>query len=680
MKIWTNKNKVRYGRIKCIEGRILVEFDSSETVGDNEKPTYYEETNKVLLDRQGNPSVSTMTKPIRIRIDPIVQQIRPYSLLVPANYHENIHPQSSPSDSDVGWYGRMLLGQDTYRYTVHEIFNDNRLWLKIADFSGNIVQKHIIQGYEIMPFVIPTNWEKNKDYLEAMGPSSPSIIRENVLSVLDGPSLSWKEIATLSEGLSVKIIERGQRARDVLEVLVPSEFSGNIREEIMLFLFWTVRNPISKEDPIDFFDNLVPLGVAPRLLMGHLQCILEGEKPPSYLKLMYLAINKKARSTAAVDETSEPLSHIPFWTRVVGMYRAWRPRVIDYARRMNQSDEIYVQFPVTRTKARQSRNAWKERLAMHSLGFNVRGHTWPQTMGLKQILYFGASHRWNHPHLAFSVRLGDISENPPHLQVMTLPPPSVEEIVSRGIFANAKLNSSGTLIRGQIEVGWSNRTVNYNLFDETKDSWKVPLDKIETSPWNTVSLRKLVKRYGGGKGHYVPTSKEAKVIDMVGSSLYLSDFEQSRGEEYWEVSAKEVRDILDKLKNRGVLKLSYELANIRLASVATLIQGPPSSLYSLTKALLDYTPTSLAMTSDTGEFALVISRVPMNVRQNLRDTLLSAGENSDLIVKTMIPAAFRSYTWNLYQRLLTPEGTWNDDISIFRDQILSRQSFRRTDD
>ncbi len=668
---------IGYGSISYKSGSIHLELDKSGSTS-RKNPLYYDEKQSFIPNESGVVSVIDLDKPVQVSVIPQLESFRPYSKIVHENYAENIHPHSSPSNSRVGWYGRMLLGRKEHKYIVQRIQNDRRFWLTILDSSTDkVLQKHIVQPYEIMPLRIMTNWERNKEYTDAIGPANPFETRNVFLSELNGPVLTWAEIATLTKNFPIQLHNRGKTARESLNYIVPEEYLSSVREEIMLFLLWTVRNPIPKEDPIKFFDNLLPLGIARNLLMGHVRCLLDGETPPDYVKLMHLAVKKRIESAAvAVDETMEPLSHVPFWTRVVEMFEAWRPRILNYARKMNQSGDIYTNLPVTRKEAIRNRDAWKMRLGMLSLGFHARSHVWPQAMGLKQILYFGASHRWNHPHLAFSVRLGELHERPPHLQVMVLPPAAVSKIMNRDIFTRTKLNQTGTLIRGYIEVGWSTRSVNYDLFKESTNTWKIGFKKIQDSFLRSSTIKKLSKKYGMGQGHYIPDEEEARVIDMVESTLYLSDMEHSRGRQYWNVSAEEAKVSLEKLKKEGVLKLTYEIATTQLTSLTTLIQGPPSSVYSLTGSLIDNTPTSLAMTSNTGEFALIISRVPMSTRQDLRQILDSAGDSSDLIVKTMIPAAFRSYTWNLYQRLLTPEGRWDDDISVFRDQILSRQGFR----
>jgi hypothetical protein len=133
-----------------------------------------------------------------------------------------------------------------------------------------------------------------------------------------------------------------------------------------------------------------------------------------------------------------------------------------------------------------------------------------------------------------------------------------------------------------------------------------------------------------------------------------------------------MRSILSKLRSLGVVTLNYEMI-LPFTSVATIVQGTPSKICSLTASLLQNTPTSFAMLGKDSDFGVILSRLPDDTVHDFVSTLPRLGLENDLIVRCMIPRGVRSYRHNLYQRLLKPDGTWDDDVGAFLSQARSKR-------
>jgi hypothetical protein len=108
-------------------------------------------------------------------------------------------------------------------------------------------------------------------------------------------------------------------------------------------------------------------------------------------------------------------------------------------------------------------------------------------------------------------------------------------------------------------------------------------------------------------------------------------------------------------------------------SVATIVQGEPSKICSLTSSLLQNTPTSFAMLGKNSEFGVILSRLPDDTVHDFVSSVPKKGFENDLLVRCMIPRGVRSYRYNLYQRLLKSDGTWDDDVSAFLSQARSKR-------
>jgi hypothetical protein len=136
---------------------------------------------------------------------------------------------------------------------------------------------------------------------------------------------------------------------------------------------------------------------------------------------------------------------------------------------------------------------------------------------------------------------------------------------------------------------------------------------------------------------------------------------------------KQLRTILSKLIQSNIIQISYEVSDERLVSLATIAQGKMQNIISLTESLLENTPTSLAMLTSDGSNATILSKMPEAAVFELARGLPKFGFEQELNIRCMRLTTFKSYTHNLYQRLLQEDGTWNDDVSAFLSQARSKR-------
>ncbi|MHA1636604.1 MAG: hypothetical protein ACTSUO_07530 [Candidatus Thorarchaeota archaeon] len=664
--VQTQDGSISQGTLILKNEDIWLELKDEELIPIDTNGISYKQTDSIVIDSTGQRSTHELKVPLQIRMKPIVYEYRPYSPNLPEQYEENIYPYSTS-----GWYGRMFLGGIRCLYIIQEVKDVDLYWLLIIDpKTGTVFHRHIIQPYELMPFKIKTGWELKEKRIRELGSSNPSEVRTKWLDLLDEPALTWSELNSIVEGIRISVLRRGETIRTTLERFVPLEYPSHVREEMMLFLAWITREKnLPKEDPVEFFDNLFPLPIARSLLMGYFQYLLDNEDPPNYLKLMKMATLGTLREPILrIDETSEKYNI--FWALTMELLSDWRGEIIEHIKQLIQSESITICLPVTKLDAQKSVTAWRTRLGMLSLGVMLRTHIRPETLGLKYLLYLGNKHRWANPHLSFSVRLSTIEKlKPPYLQVMIMPKPALMK-ADRIYNTEAKLKLDGDFIKGRIGVVWSERRSNLNLFNSEENQWILPTKKIVTSMSKKQSVKTLRRKFGfrRNKSLYTISKKEAQILDITSAELWLTDLENPQTEKVLGITKEETQTTLTKLRDEGVISIAYEIRASRLLSIFTLLEGPPSQVCSIAGAFLDNTPTSLAMVSKNENLAIIISRIPSHSIDELKSKMHQKAEETDLIVQFRNPEAYRSYNWDLYQRLLRKDGTWDDDISIIESQ------------
>jgi hypothetical protein len=278
-----------------------------------------------------------------------------------------------------------------------------------------------------------------------------------------------------------------------------------------------------------------------------------------------------------------------------------------------------------------------------------------------ELAYLGAAYRWPHSHMKFIARLGSISENPPYLQAMLMPLTAAERVKRT--------------IPNILKVSWSARTSNLDLFDSKSAAWLLPVQQIIDSIEKRSSIRKLTNQVGNRElpDVYLMSKGDAKVVDLVSEGVNLSFLEIPEYLCNWELNKGTIRKHLSNLINRKVMRLAYEVSDPKLVSLAIIVQGKSESVTSLVSELLKSTPTSFARLNETGESGIILSRLPEESVHGIASQLTSRGIEQELNIRCMRPTAYRSYTSNLYQRLLRDDGTSDDDVSAFLSQARSKR-------
>jgi hypothetical protein len=77
------------------------------------------------------------------------------------------------------------------------------------------------------------------------------------------------------------------------------------------------------------------------------------------------------------------------------------------------------------------------------------------------------------------------------------------------------------------------------------------------------------------------------------------------------------------------------------------------------------------MIDDKGMMLIVLSRMSNEDVYHLMSELPTRGQEEGLAIRCLQPRALWNYTRTLYQRLLSDDGTWSDDVTGFLSQVRS---------
>ena len=298
---------------------------------------------------------------------------------------------------------------------------------------------------------------------------------------------------------------------------------------------------------------------------------------------------------------------------------------------------------------------------MSTLGFTLRGYLRPLSVGLRNLVYIGAAHRWAHLHLAYSLSLQTDSGTPLHLQSILVPPLAAERI--KAILPRA------------VDISWSGSSINLGLYHRNSRRWTMRTEKILDAAAKKASLRVLRRTFGDWKGtipHHL-TPKEAQIIDMVNSTaFYLTHLQSDRGKKYWKTTAEEAKRVLTSLRDNGIGNISYRFSmSGNLVPAAVIIEGSEESVYSITKALLEECPTTRALIASDGRLSICSSRIPREETKSLFSNLPRIAGKYGITVRPLTIITHRNYEGSICQRILNPDGSYNDDTSGFLSQVRS---------
>jgi len=655
--IWTAAEDIEQGSLKVGKDGISLTLDSGKELSyRTRKSVEYTVNSEIILRMNGKSELIPLAKPIRISLNPQILVWRPYQASIGQTI-EDIYPQST-----YGFYGRMRGEINDTLYIIQKIKDDTRFWLTIADpITNTIFETYAIQYYESEALSLFDIDSFRRSIYRDIGIREISAAKK-FMSIIEGAPPSWRDLSKLLSNVSIPGLEIKKTMRETLSQLIPNSFPVSIREELIAFFAYVVRDELIVEDPVDLSFHLLSVPMLGALLRGHQRCMIDGTEWPPYIKLMTLAARGHLESPKrALPEFVKNSPWMLFWQKCVELFPNWLDTAIQTAEELNQKGRLVLGLPNRRTDAKRSMTAWRNRLATTTYNLRIMGNVEPTSIGLSELAYIGAAYRWPHRHMKFIARLGAIGENTPHLQIMTLPLNAAERI--RRIIPSA------------IGIDWTIRTSNLKLFDKTTKNWAVPTDRIIDSLSEEKSLKGLQKLYSfkkPSKTHSI-SAKEAKAIDFITPGADLAELENPMYMKYFGFTNRQLRNILSELTQRNIVQLSYEVSDERLVSLATVAQGKSQKIISLTESLLENSPTSLAMLTPDGSRAIILSKMPEASVYELARGLPKYGFEQDLIVRCMRPTTFKSYTHDLYQRLLREDGTWDDDVSAFLSQARSKR-------
>jgi hypothetical protein len=658
VKVWISSEECEIGDLEFRLDDVIVSLHSGKILSGSrsDKTIFYEIETVVSLDEKGQSVAKPLNTRYRVLLKPnqIIQH--PYTDKG-VQFLEDIFPPST-----AGFYGRLQAGKENALYTIQGIKGSEQFLLFISNpLTGQIYEMNVIQPYEAESLSMVEDYRiRQALFMEAAKNRAKSM--DDILGILDKPAPSWPKLTKLLRDVSVPNLKLGKTMRDTLTELVPSTFPEPIRNELMAFLAYVIEGKIPKEDPLTYSYQFSSTTVLETLLLGHLMHLIDGTDWPSYVKLMTLAERGQLDfPKRAVSDSIKDYPWLLFSQKCAEHFPNWQQIVINTAQTLNNTNKVVLSLPTTRTNAKRTRKAWKQRFAEMMHGLRVYGHISPSSLGLAELIYLGAAYRWSHRHMKFIARLGSIGENTPHMQVMLVPISVVEQIKRA--------------LPSITHVAWSARASNLNLYDARLGKWNILPEKLVDSLEKRESIRNLRKQYGGNPASeiYHLTTEEVKVIDLVAEGVELSFLEIPEFLSNWGCSERKGRQLISNLTKRNIMKLTYEVSDRSLVSISIIAHGRSEKVYSLVSSFMKNTPTAYARLDDTGENAIILSRLPEESVYTIASQLTSKGIEHDVNIRCMRPTTFRRYTSNLYQRLLKDDGTWDDDVSAFLSQARSKK-------
>ena len=561
-----------------------------------------------------------------------------------------------PPSSD-GWITHLSeIGSDAL-FVVQEITNSQKYLLSIIDLDNvEILGIHSIHPYEIDIIFQETDWT----FYNRLQQIASQVDRSFIDELLEAPPPDWPRLESIGKGIIVPGLEKHSTMRAAVEQFVPKSFPEQARVELMAFLAWVMNAKIPEEDPLDFHNRLQPTPILRSLILGHIQCILEGIEPPQYARIINLA--ERGELLPAKQPATEAAQLNPWnvaWYRLMEMFPDQQGRVLALTHKMNIENEIITSLPVTRQEAMLSRQNWFDRFASIFHTLFLKGHIQSTKVGLRTLVYFGSAHRWPHKHLAWTARLGPPHEKVPYLQVMVMPSSAVERV--QRVRANVSI------------IEWSASAVNLGLFNVENQRWNIPLSRLMSSMQGKRTRKELSREFKLNEKHstFFPNKIEAATMDFLSVGIYLSGLELGIYRELLPSSNEELKDIITSLRERGIVDIQYFYSIAGLVSICLIANGPSSQVQSISRSFLKYVPSTTVRLANGGNTSYIMSRVPEDKAYEILTKMPLRAKEYDIDIKAKRVDAYAGYTNNLYSRLLKSDGTWDDDISNFLSQIRS---------
>ncbi|MHA1577986.1 MAG: hypothetical protein ACTSU3_11555 [Candidatus Thorarchaeota archaeon] len=567
---------------------------------------------------------------------------------------QEIYPPSTK-----GWLAHLSESGKDAIYSLQKIIDDDRYLLSIVDLqSGEVLRVHPVQAFEINMLLMATDWMIYNEIFEGNIEDYEEIPLQQVLDSFAPP---WSDLGPLLDGVNIPDLKRGSTMKETMEQLVPRSFGEDVRLQLMAFLAYTINLQVPKDDPLNFQKAMnrrfksAPL--LRRLVYGHIQSLLEGIKPPQYVRIMTMA-DRGLLKTGIEPSPTETDPWTVSWHKIMEMFPNNNERVAKVAQELNQTKEIITKLPISKEDAKKSSIAWNNRFSLIRAGFMMRSHVQEQKLGLSKLVFLGRTNRWPHKHLAWSARLGNPEHNPPYIQVMVMPKNAIAKL--------DRLGQKTALVR------WSAARVNYRLYKPKKDDWRINLTQIMNSFSRSRTLSSLNKEYTLSKNAEIriPNEAEAKVIDLASFGMDLSSLEVG-SYDVLQMSNDSLKKILQSFQEQGIINLQYFSYLSGLVSICLEIKGELGKLYSIARGLLKHLPSAKILISEEKGVCYLLGRVPEKSAYEILTEFPTKAAQHNIELKGYRVTAYVDYLHNLHQRLLTSEGTWDDDISGLLSQIRS---------
>jgi hypothetical protein len=632
------------------EGPVFIDNNGVFTISQDLESIQIDE--EINVDTTGNRKKQQLASPTTIA--PFPSLVAERLFILDGSRPEPLYP---PSTS--GWFSRIAKGGRRATIFLHEIAEEKGYWLSIWDAKvGEFLEAHHILPFEKGVLEVAEEADEYSKMFRELSSTSQSEAEKWIKNILNGPPPNWHELSQIINDVYVPGLRIGSSMRDTLDLLVPKSYDLDTRTQVMAFLGAVVKGHQPDEDPVSYFEKFQTKEVLRSLLMGHLDCALSGEPPPSYVRIMQESALQRAGTP--VMTVRESLDEDP-WHRTYYRIMDGFPRIFEtalkYSEMMNDSGKLRLDLPVTMAQAAKSHRKWVERFKLLGVGIRLRSLLRPGSLGLKRVAYMGFAHQWPTIHMRWSATIGSAGYRQPSVQIMEMPPDSLE----------AALGARPSLMG----VDWTGTTVNENLFDNRTKTWRIPVGRIVRSLDGKRTLRRLGNEFGkwSGSKTYFPTMIWAKALDATSSLLDLSDLEQDRYVEYKGLSRPELLLALEEMKEKGIIETIYSPALPDLMTVAVIAQGNANSVCSLGRALLRYSPTATLHLARKGEWLLALSRQPTSITHHLIAALPEEAAERGIALRCNRPTSLRSYRWGFYRRLLREDGSWENNVTQMLSQI-----------
>ncbi|MFW9911415.1 MAG: hypothetical protein ACFFEU_03035 [Candidatus Thorarchaeota archaeon] len=607
---------------------------------------------EIHVDTTGDREKQRIKSPIKVKAVPCLMAER--SFILDGSRPEPLYP---PSTS--GWFSRIAKRGRRVTIFLHEMAEEKGYWLSIWDTKA----KEFLEAHPILPFEkgileVSEETDEYNNMFRELSSASRSEAEKWIDNVLSGAPPDWYELSQITNDVYVPGLRIGSDMKSTLDLLVPKSFDSDARTQVMAFLGAIVKGHQPNEDPVSYFEKFQSKEVLRTLLMGHLDCVLSGEQPPSYVRIMQESSLQRAGTP--VMTVSESLDADPWHRAYYKIYEGLLKTfdtALKYSEKLNSSGKLILNLPVTRAQAAKSRKRWIERFKLLTIGIRPRSLLRPSSLGLIRVAYTGFAHQWPTLHMRWSATIGSSGYRQPSVQIMEMPPDSLE----------VALRARPSLMR----VDWTGNAVNESLYDNRSENWKIPVGRIMRSLDGKRTLRRLGNEFGAWRGSktYSPTEIWAKALDATSNLLYLSDLEQEKYVRYRGLSRSQLHSALDEMMGKGIIDTTYFPVIPRLMMVAVIAQGHASNVCSLGRAFMKYSPTATVHLAKKGEWLLALSRQPTSTAHHLIATLPAQAAERGIALRCNRLTSFRSYTWSFYRRLLKEDGSWENDVTHMLSQI-----------